>query len=48
VKITQLELLRNELARMVGLCRGGQASSCREFEVLADHSLCAGEHKASA
>lgn len=43
-KIGRLEALRGELIRMVGLCRGGQAATCRVLEVIADHSLCAIEH----
>jgi Cu(I)-responsive transcriptional regulator len=43
-KIAQLRLLKDELRRMIGLCRGGQISNCRIMEVLADHTLCASEH----
>jgi Cu(I)-responsive transcriptional regulator len=43
-KIARLEALRGELARMVGVCRGGQVATCRVMEALADHSLCASEH----
>jgi DNA-binding transcriptional MerR regulator len=43
-KIEQLELLRTELVRMVGACRGGRAADCRVLEVLGDHSLCRTEH----
>lgn len=43
-KIARLEILRGELSRMVGECRGGQAADCHVLEVLADHSLCAGDH----
>jgi Cu(I)-responsive transcriptional regulator len=43
-KIAQLELLRGELARIVGECRGGRVAGCRVLEVLADHSLCGTEH----
>lgn len=43
-KITRLEALRGELARMVGVCRGGQIATCRVMEALADHSLCASDH----
>lgn len=43
-KIGQLEVLRDELARMVGQCRGGQVATCRVMEVLADHSLCEHDH----
>lgn len=34
-KIGRLEMLRNELIRMLGQCRGGQVESCRIMEVLA-------------
>lgn len=43
-KIAQLEVLRAELSRMVGQCRGGQVATCRVMEVLADHSHCMSEH----
>lgn len=46
-KIEQLQLLRTELARMVGACRGGRAADCRVLEVLGDHSLCKADHKAA-
>lgn len=39
-KIATLEAMRGELTRMVGLCRGGQASDCRVLEVIADHASC--------
>ena len=45
-KIAQLEVLRAELHRMVGECRGGRAADCRVLEVIADHSRCMGEHAA--
>ncbi len=43
-KIEQLELLRAELSRMVGDCRGGRAADCRVLEILGDHSRCTAEH----
>lgn len=43
-KIEQLDLLRQELSRMIGQCRGGQVGTCRIMEVLADHRQCQGEH----
>ena len=43
-KIAQLTLLRNELARIVGRCRGGLAGDCRVIEALGDHHLCEGAH----
>lgn len=46
-KIEQLQLLRNELMRMVGACRGGRAADCRVLEVLGDHSLCEADHKSA-
>ncbi|WP_456062128.1 MerR family transcriptional regulator [Croceibacterium mercuriale] len=46
-KISRLIVLRDELTRMIGQCRGGQVGSCRIMNVLADHSLCKGEHSAS-
>jgi Cu(I)-responsive transcriptional regulator len=46
-KIAQLEVLRAELERMVGECRGGRVADCRVLEVIADHSRCMGEHAAA-
>lgn len=43
-KIAQLTTLRDELARIVGDCRGGLVASCRVLEALGDHSRCASEH----
>ncbi|WP_447761487.1 MerR family transcriptional regulator [Sphingopyxis panaciterrae] len=43
-KIAQLTLLRNELNRIVGLCRGGVAADCRVIEALGDHSHCESAH----
>lgn len=43
-KITRLEKLRKELRRMVGQCRGGNASGCCILQVLNDHDMCEVEH----
>lgn len=43
-KIAQLAALRDELARIVGRCRGGAAADCRVIEALGDHSHCEGAH----
>ncbi|MBR2170821.1 helix-turn-helix domain-containing protein [Sphingopyxis sp.] len=43
-KITQLSLLRDELARIIGRCRGGIAADCRVIEALSDHSHCENAH----
>lgn len=43
-KIARLAVLRDELSRVVGQCRGGQIGTCRIMEVLADHALCASDH----
>jgi Cu(I)-responsive transcriptional regulator len=45
-KVASLLALRTELTRFVGQCRGGTAADCRVLEVLADHALCSGEHRA--
>ena len=45
-KIAQLTLLRDELTRIVGRCRGGVAADCRVIEVLGNHDLCAHDHAA--
>jgi DNA-binding transcriptional MerR regulator len=47
-KIARLHALRDELARIVGVCRGGQVASCRVLEALGDHSLCATPHAHAA
>ncbi|MBO9696277.1 MAG: helix-turn-helix domain-containing protein [Sphingopyxis sp.] len=43
-KITQLTRLRDELARIVGRCRGGIAADCRVIEALGDHRRCESAH----
>lgn len=43
-KIVQLSALRDELARIVGRCRGGVAADCRVIEALGDHALCERAH----
>ena len=43
-KIAQLTLLRDELSRIVGRCRGGIAADCRVIEALGDHTHCASAH----
>ena len=43
-KIAQLTLLRDELTRIVGRCRGGVAADCRVIEALGDHGHCESAH----
>ena len=43
-KIAQLTLLRDELTRIVGRCRGGLAGDCRVIEALGDHRHCESAH----
>ena len=43
-KIAQLTLLREELTRIVGRCRGGIAADCRVIEALGDHRRCESPH----
>lgn len=43
-KIAQLEVLRDELARIVGRCRGGLAGDCRVIEALGNHGMCESHH----
>lgn len=43
-KIAQLSLLRDELQRIVGRCRGGLAGDCRVIEALGDHGQCESQH----
>jgi DNA-binding transcriptional MerR regulator len=39
-KIARLQAMREELARMVEACPGGQIAECRVIDVLADHGKC--------
>jgi Cu(I)-responsive transcriptional regulator len=43
-KIAQLALLRAELKRIVGRCRGGISADCRVIEALGNHALCQRPH----
>lgn len=43
-RIARLSTLRAELARMVEECGHGRVCDCRVIEVLANHTLCTGEH----
>lgn len=43
-KIAQLDMLRTELSRIVGQCRGGVAADCRVIDALADHRHCDHAH----
>lgn len=43
-KIQRLQALEAELTRMVESCRYEQQHQCQVLEVLADHTLCTGEH----
>lgn len=45
-RIERLQVLREELARMIDECGHGRICDCRIIEVLADHSHCNGEHVA--
>ena len=44
-RIASLQALRGELGRMIDECGHGHICDCRIIEALADHSLCATEHK---
>lgn len=46
-KIARLEVLREELGRVIGQCRGGQVSDCRIMEVLSEHGSCQAGHHTS-
>lgn len=39
-KIASLQVLQDELRRMINHCSGGHVSDCRIIEVLANHNLC--------
>ena len=41
-RIERLESLRDELARMLERCQGGQVATCRVLQALADHGACMG------
>lgn len=43
-KIKQLGALRDELARIIGSCRGGATADCRVIEALGNHALCDASH----
>lgn len=43
-KISRFETLREEVARMVGVSRGGPVATCRVLEALGDHTLCSTDH----
>ena len=47
-KIQRLVALRDELARIVGVCHGGTVGTCRVLEALGDHSQCAADHAPAA
>lgn len=44
-RIASLEALKSELERMIEECGHGRICDCRIIEALADHSLCATDHK---
>lgn len=46
-RLARLNTLKTELQRMIRQCRGGRVAECRVIEVLADHSLCEGDHRIS-
>ena len=47
-RLDHLRRLRNELRRMIEMCRGGQVEDCRVIQTLGDHSLCLNEsHEAN-
>lgn len=47
-RIDRLKALKRELKRMIVQCHGGKIAECRVIEVLADHGLCASEHRDSS
>lgn len=47
-RIEQLNLLRDELERMLEHCQMDTVSDCRVIQVLSDHSRCAHEHGVSS
>lgn len=47
-RIVRLQALRAEIARMVEHHQHGTVGECRVIEVLADHDLCAHDHRGGA
>lgn len=47
VKMDRLERLREELSRMVSLCRGGRVASCSILAALGDHERCGAGHSSA-
>ncbi len=45
-RIARLTALKTELERMITQCAQGTIEDCRVIEVLSDHALCAGDHRA--
>ncbi len=45
-RLSQLQALKHELERMVGLCHGTRIADCRVIEVLGNHALCETVHPA--
>ena len=45
-RIARLTALKAELERMITQCAQGTIEDCRVIEVLSDHALCAGDHRA--
>jgi DNA-binding transcriptional MerR regulator len=43
-RIAQLQLLQQEMERMVDECQHGRMCDCRVIEVLADHNHCRTDH----
>ena len=39
-RLSHLQSLRDELVRMVEMCRGGRVENCRVIQTLGDHALC--------
>lgn len=44
-KILRLTVLKDELSRVIGQCRGGQVDNCRIMEVLSNHENCQTDHQ---
>ena len=43
-KIVRLQLLRDEMKRMLSACKKGQSHDCQVLSVLSDHDLCQHDH----
>ena len=46
-RLSHLQSLKDELVRMVEMCRGGRVENCRVIQTLGDHALCLNDEHAA-